>query len=422
MVFGEGNTVMKDRAILHSDLNCFFASVETVLNPEYRGKAIAVCGSTEERHGIVLAKSEKAKRAGVKTGMVNRDALALCPELIIVPPQYEYYLKFSNLVREIYYRYTDLIEPFGMDECWLDVTGSISLFGSAEQIAEEIRSAVKRELGLTVSIGVSFNKVFAKLGSDMKKPDAITVITRENFRDKVWPLPVGELLYAGRSTVARLNRMGVFTIGELAAISPEIIKSSLGKNGLSLISFARGEDSSRVMKCDFVSPVKSIGHGITCVSELKSEQEVWKVFLSLAQDIGHKLRLHAVRAAGIQITVKGEDLTYRQYQCPLHFPTQSPSAIARTALRLFRSNYTWAQTVRSLTVRAINLVPYNTACQLDVFTDGAKIIRREKLDDTVDSIRMRFGKSAITAAVLLGDLKIPGETRVNTVMPKLMYR
>ena len=199
---------MKERCILHCDANCFYASVETVLNPDLRGKAMAVCGSTEERHGIVLAKSEKAKKAGVKTGMANWQARECCPGLIIVPPQYEYYMKFSKYLHGIYERYTDLVEPFGMDECWLDVTASRQ---SGMEIAEEIRETVKDELGITVSIGVSFNKIFAKLGSDMKKPDAITEITRENFQDKVWKLPCEELLYCGRATTAKLNNMAIRT-------------------------------------------------------------------------------------------------------------------------------------------------------------------------------------------------------------------
>lgn len=186
-----------ERAILHSDLNCFYASVEMMLDPRLRGKAVAVCGCTEDRHGIVLAKSEKAKRAGVKTGMVNWEAKQCCRDLIIVPPQYDQYLKYSKLTQAIYQRYTDMVEPFGMDECWLDVTGSRYVCGDARTIAENIRRSVKEELGLTVSIGVSFNKVFAKLGSDMKKPDAITEISPDSYKEKVWPLPCSDMIYCG---------------------------------------------------------------------------------------------------------------------------------------------------------------------------------------------------------------------------------
>ena len=280
------------RAILHSDLNSFYASVEMMLDPKLRGKAVAVCGSTEERHGIVLAKSELAKRAGVKTGMVNWEARRVCKDLIVVPPQYEQYLKYSKLTQAIYQRYTDLIEPFGMDECWLDVSDSQIIRGDPMTIAEDIRSATREELGLTVSIGVSYNKIFAKLGSDMKKPDAITEITKANFKEKVWPLPASDLIYVGPATTRKLAAYGVTTIGELAALDPAFLKGLLGVNGVALWTFANGADQSRVMQQGFVSPVKSIGHGITCVSDLLNDQEVWKVILELSQDIGHKLRVH----------------------------------------------------------------------------------------------------------------------------------
>ena len=204
---------MAERWILHSDMNSFYASVEAMLDPKLKGKAVAVCGATEERHGIILAKSDLAKKAGVKTGMVNWEAKKLCPNLILVPPQYDQYLKYSKLAHDIYYRYTDLVEPFGMDECWIDISGCMWRHKSAMDIAEEIRTATREELGLTVSIGVSFNKIYAKLGSDMKKPDAITEITKENFQDKVWPSAASEMIYVGRSTEAKLARYGIKTIG-----------------------------------------------------------------------------------------------------------------------------------------------------------------------------------------------------------------
>ena len=246
---------MKDTTILHSDMNCFYASVEMMLNPELRNKAVAVCGATEDRHGIVLAKSERAKKAGVKTGMVNWEAKRLCPDLILVPPQYDQYLKYSKLAHEIYYRYTDLVEPFGMDECWIDVSCSTRLYGSGEKIAQNIRKAIKEELGLTVSIGVSYNKIFAKLGSDMKKPDAITVIKEADVESKVWTLPVSELLYVGRATTKKLEKYGIHTIGQLAAVNPQLLKSWFGVNGLNLWHYANGTDISRVMQKDFVSPI-----------------------------------------------------------------------------------------------------------------------------------------------------------------------
>ena len=283
---------MKDTTILHSDMNCFYASVEMMLNPGLRNKAVAVCGATEDRHGIVLAKSERAKKAGVKTGMVNWEAKRLCPDLILVPPQYDQYLKYSKLAHEIYYRYTDLVEPFGMDECWLDVSCSTRLYGSGEKIAQNIRKAIKEELGLTVSIGVSYNKIFAKLGSDMKKPDAITVIKEADVESKVWTLPVSELLYVGRATTKKLEKYGIHTIGQLSTVNPQLLKSWFGVNGLNLWHYANGTDSSRVMQKDFVSPIKTIGHGITCTADLENNSEVWRVMLELCQDLGHKLRIH----------------------------------------------------------------------------------------------------------------------------------
>lgn len=411
-----------EKAILHSDLNSFYASVETMLDPSLRGKAVAVCGSTEDRHGIVLAKSDMAKKAGVKTGMVNWEARQLCRDLIIVPPQYDQYLKYSKLTQAIYQRYTDLIEPFGMDECWLDVTGSQKMCGNAMNIAESIRQAVREELGLTVSIGVSYNKIFAKLGSDMKKPDAITEISAENYREKVWPLDCSEMIYCGRATTAKLGKYGIRTIGDVAHTDPEFLRRQLGVSGLALWRYANGTDTSRVMHKDFVSPVKSVGHGITCVSDLENEEEVWKVILSLCQDIGHRLRLHELSARGVQIYVRSNDLLGSQFQCKLPLKTQLPSEIAATAFRLFRERYHWGSKVRAVTVRAIDLVPQKEPDQLSLFIDTAKIARRERLEDMVEEIRSRFGKQAITYGILMGDLKMPDDGRDSVKMPGLMYQ
>ncbi len=404
---------------MHSDLNGFFASVETVLNPEYRGKAVAVCGSTEDRHGIVLAKSEPAKKAGIKTGMVNWQAKQLCPDLILVNPHYEYYAKFSALVRDIYCRYTDLVEPYGMDECWLDVTAS-GLFGSPVDIAEKIRKTVKEELGLTVSIGVSYNKVFAKLGSDMKKPDAITVITRENFREKIWDFDVTELLYVGRSSARKLNEHGIFTIGELACSPLKTVKNLLGVNGEQIWHYARGEDMSRVQHKDFVFPAKSLGHGITCTADLETEEEVWRVMLELSQDLGHRLRLHNLAATGVRLSVKSNDLKVRQYQRPLSPQSQSPFEIAECARELFK-NYGWQKNVRAISVTATELVPFDRPFQIDVFTDLSRYNKQKTIDDTVDSIRDRFGKKSVVAASLLGDIKVPAHSDRESIMPGRMY-
>ena len=411
-----------ERTILHSDMNCFYASVEMMLDPFLRGKAVAVCGSTENRHGIVLAKSELAKKAGVKTGMVNWEARQRCPDLIMVKPQYEQYLKYSELARNIYQRYTDQVEPYGMDECWLDVGGSGSVCGSGMEIAESIRQTVKEELGLTVSIGVSFNKMFAKLGSDMKKPDAITEIRKAEFKEKIWPLPASDLLFVGRATTAKLEKYGITTIGGIANADPQFLKRLLGVNGLGLWRSAAGLDDSPVMHKDFVSPIKSVGHGITCTADLENEDEVWKVMLELSQDIGHRLRIHRLKASGVQISIRSNDLGFRQYQAPLTLATQSPSVIAHKAIQIFRDNYRWIMPVRAVTVRAINLRPKNEPEQIDLFTDMRQLERLDRLDDCIEDIRRRFGKQAVFQACLLGNLKMPFDNRDKVVMPGVMGR
>lgn len=411
-----------ERTILHSDMNCFYASVEMMLDPSLRGKPVAVCGSTENRHGIVLAKSELAKKAGVKTGMVNWEARQLCPGLIMVKPQYDQYLKYSELARNIYQRYTDQVEPYGMDECWLDVTGSYRVCGDGMKIAESIRQEIKEELGLTVSIGVSYNKIFAKLGSDMKKPDAVTEIPEDSFQEKVWPLPASDLLFVGRATAAKFNKYGIHTIGDIAATDPEFLRRLLGVNGLQLWKYAAGKDDTPVMHKDFVSPIKSVGHGITCTADLENEDEVWKVMLELSQDIGHRLRIHKLKASGIQISVRSNDLGFRQYQAPLSLSTQSPSVIAHKAIQIFHDNYRWTMPVRAVTVRAINLRPKDDPEQINLFTDMRRVEKAERLDDCVEEIRRRFGKRAVFQACLLGDLKMPIDNRHLVQMPGVMGR
>lgn len=411
-----------ERTILHSDMNCFYASVEMMLDPSLRGKPVAVCGSTENRHGIVLAKSELAKKAGVKTGMVNWEARQLCPGLIMVKPQYDQYLKYSELARNIYQRYTDQVEPYGMDECWLDVTGSYRVCGDGMKIAESIRQEIKEELGLTVSIGVSYNKIFAKLGSDMKKPDAVTEIPEDSFQEKVWPLPASDLLFVGRATAAKFNKYGINTIGDIAATDPEFLRRLLGVNGLQLWKYAAGKDDTPVMHKDFVSPIKSVGHGITCTADLENEDEVWKVMLELSQDIGHRLRIHKLKASGIQISVRSNDLGFRQYQAPLSLSTQSPSVIAHKAIQIFHDNYRWTMPVRAVTVRAINLRPKDDPEQINLFTDMRRVEKAERLDDCIEEIRRRFGKRAVFQACLLGDLKMPIDNRHLVQMPGVMGR
>lgn len=412
----------KTPVILHSDLNCFYASVEIMLNPKLKDKPVAVCGSTENRHGIVLAKSELAKKCGVKTAMVNWEAKKLCPDLIMIEPNFDQYIKYSKLAREIYCRYTDLVEPFGMDECWLDVTDSRMLFGSGTDIAERIRNEMKNELGLTVSVGVSFNKVFAKLGSDMKKPDAVTEISIDNYKEKVWPLPVSELLYVGRSTVKKLDFYGVHTIGQLADTEPGLLKNWFGVKGEQLWHFANGTDTSKVMHKDYKSEVKSIGHGITCKTDLTSEREVWLVMLEMSQDIGHKLKMHNLVASGVQISIKNSDLHSKQYQCKLSYPTQSADVIAKWGRSLFDENLPERMSIRAVTVRAIDLHSADEAFQVDMFNDVSKIEKHEKLDNAVEIIRQRFGKKSVRSAALLENTKAPADRTNELTLPGQMFK
>lgn len=410
------------RVILHSDLNCFYASAEINENPALRGQKVAVCGSTENRHGIVLTASYPAKRAGVRTGMANWEAEQACPELIMVPPHYDLYLKDSRLVRRIYRRYCNDIEPFGMDEAWLSIEGISDPATDGLEVAEEIRQAVKDEIGLTVSIGVSFNKIFAKLGSDMKKPDAVTVITRENYREKVWPLPASDLLYVGHATMCKLARFNVHTIGELAACTPEMMHRSFGKNGLMLWAFANGLDTSPVMPSDYMVPVKSVGHGTTCVRDLDTNYEVWQVMYELAQDVGHRLREYGLMANGVQITVRDKDLGWQQFQCPLRYATQSPLEIAQAAFALFREKWWWPKPVRALTVRGIRMSNACAPVQVDMFNDYQRREKQRSLDDAIDEIRRRWGYTAIRPASLMGQILLATDKCETVPMPGLMYR
>lgn len=408
------------RNILHCDMNNFYASVECMLDPSLKARPVAVCGSVEERHGIVLAKNYKAKAFDVKTGDAVWQAKQKCPDLVVVPPHYEEYIKYSKLARSVYGRFTDQVEPYGMDECWLDISGTEGIYGSPEAVANKIRETIKFELGLTISVGVSFNKVFAKLGSDMKKPDAVTVINEDSFRETIWGLPASDLLGVGRATKKVLDGYCINTIGDLARTDPNLLKYKLGKNGVDLWRFANGQDHSLVHKQDFVSPIKSVGHGITTVEDLETSEQVWPVLLELTQDIGHKLRVHQKSAEGVAIFVRDNTLQTKQWQTKLDLPTQSPMLIAKAAFNLFERRYMWSNPIRSITVQAINLVQQDTPRQLDMFMDIKRIDRMEKLDLCIEEIRRRFGKDSIKNGILCQNLKMPPE-KAELTMPTGMF-
>lgn len=384
-----------ERIILHCDLNNFYASVSLLYNQTLINSPVAVCGSVEQRHGIVLAKNEIAKSFGVKTAEAIWEAKRKCPELIILPPLHEKYQEFSEKAKEIYRRYTDMVEPFGIDECWLDVTGSTMLFGSGEEIAHRIRREIKAELGITISVGVSFNKVFAKLGSDMKKPDAVTVISRENFKEKVWPLPVSDLLFVGRKTVEKLNSSGVFTIGDVTQCDDFMLKRMLGKNGLDLKRYAEGLDNSPVYDRSGSEAPKSIGRSVTRAEDFLNNDDVWQTFITLAEDISRRLKKHRLYAGAIQVHTRNTDLKVKEFSCALPQPTDISIKIAEFGMKIFRENYYWDLPLRSVGLRAINLKDELVGVQQDLFTDSALEEKSEKIEDSIHTIREKYGKNSI---------------------------
>lgn len=406
-----------NRVILHCDLNNFYASVECVKNPELYGKPVAVCGSVEDRHGIVLAKSQAAKLRGVKTGDTVLEAKRKCGGIIIVRPDFNSYFIYSEAVRKIYERYTDLIEPFGMDECWLDVSGSEMLFGSGEQIAQEIRNTVKAETGLTISAGVSFNKVFAKLGSDLKKPDAVTVISRENFREKIWPLSADTLLWVGRRTYKSLQKYGINTIGDIASTHPSFLRKLLGKNGFDLWLYANGEDNSPVSHKDMKITAKSVGRGITCVESLVCVSETERVIAELSAKVSENLRREHLVAAGVQLSVKEDDLSVRQYSAPLDFPTHNAQELYNTAVYLLTEKHIWNGDIRAVTVRAFNLIYEKSVQQLKIDYDIDRHDKIETIDSAVSEIRQKYGKNTVFTGGRLFGTKIPTGKSEQQVLP-----
>lgn len=388
----------EERVILHCDLNNFFASVSLLFNPTLRSVPVAVCGDKEQRHGIVLAKNEAAKRCGVKTAEAIFEARAKCPELVILPPMMDKYKEYSEKAHRIYEEYTDMIEPFGIDECWLDVTGSRLLFGSGEEIADKIRREIKQKLGITVSVGVSFNKVFAKLGSDMKKPDGITVISRENFREKIWRLPISDLLFVGRKTTDRLRSCGICTIGDAAVCSDEMLERLLGKNGLELKRYALGEDNSPVSRQHEKATPKSIGCSVTRQQDFKTPDEIWGMFLSLAREISDSLREQGLYAGGVQVHIRNAALSVKEFSRSYPDSVNGAKIIAERGMELLNEHFGFTEPLRSVGLRAINLRGYQTAIQEDIFGDSEKRETEEKIESSIYELRKKFGSTSITRA------------------------
>ena len=391
---------MGQRVIFHCDLNCFFASVELLDKPALWDVPVAVCGDPKSRHGIILAKNEPAKKRGVQTAETVWQAKKKCPVLVLLPPHHELYEIYSRRVNEIYGRFTDLVEPFGIDESWLDVTGSLHLFGGdARALADRIRATVKAETGLTVSVGVSFNKVFAKLGSDLKKPDATTVIPPEGWRDIVWPLPVGDMLFAGRSTQRVLGQYGIETIGQLAACPEEMAEQLLGKMGGQLWRYANGLDNSPVRPGHQHEPVKSVGNGTTFPADLVRWEQIRQGLAPLCDSVATRLRRQRLYAGGVSVTLKGADFKTVSRQTRLDEPTHLMRDIWETAQELARQIWKAPTPIRAMTVTALYVTEDGQAYrQLDLLgqTSAKRSERQEKLESAVDAIREKYGSGAIT--------------------------
>ena len=391
-----------ERTILHCDLNSFFASVELLTLPELRNKPVAVCGNAENRHGIILAKNDIAKRFGVATAEPNWQAQKKCPDLVLVPPHHDKYYEYSKLVNEIYERFTDLVEPFGIDESWLDITGSLHLFGNDGLIvADKIRETIKTELGLTVSVGVSFNKVFSKLGSDYKKPDATTVIGRDNYKKIVYPLPVSDLLFVGKVATDKLDKIGVHTIGELAELDRKIVISYLGKMGEMVHDYANGIDNSPVKPANEQRDAKSVGNGMTFKRNLEGLDDIKAGVAALADSVAMRLRKHGTKCQTIQVMIKDPYLRSISRQKAFEKATHSTKKINDIAIEIIKSSWNIKSPIRMLTITATGILPEDESDneQLTFFDDESisKVNeKQEKLEVTVDSIRDKFGKGSIS--------------------------
>ena len=398
------------RVILHSDLNAFYASVECLHQLDIRHKPVAVCGHQELRHGIVLAKNQLAKQYGVKTGDAIWQARQKAPRLIVVPPNFPLYQKFSQLVRSIYLQYTPNVESFGLDEAWLDLTQPGMTLEQGRIIAEELRRRIKEEIGLTVSIGVSWNKIFAKLGSDYKKPDATTVISRENYKDIVFPLPADSLLYVGKSARAVLKKLRIRTIGELAASNREVLWRHLGKMGAELWDYANGLDRSPVRCYYDPREIKSVGNGMTFRRNLAGEEDIRVGILTLADSVAARMRRHKLKCTTVQVTIRNPSFHTITRQKKLPFPTHLAKDLAEASMELIAASWKMEAPIRMLTITGSGLVSEDfSGEQISLFEEDQPedSTRQEQLENTLDAIRGKYGKSALTfGAILHNDLGI----------------
>jgi DNA polymerase IV len=390
-----------ERVILHVDANSYYASVECLYNPDIRDKPVAVGGDVEARHGIILTKNQIAKKYGIKTGEAIWQAKQKCPGLVCVPPDFGLYIRFSKRMRRMFEEYSDRVESFGLDEAWIDLTNRGTTITDGERLAHEIRERVKGELGLTVSVGVSYNKIFAKLGSDMKKPDAVTVIRRDDYQKKIWELPVEDLLYVGRSTRKKLSDVNVLTIGALAKADTEMLDYKLGKNGLTLKAFANGLDQSPVMPVDYHTAIKSIGNSTTLPYDIETLEDARCVYYLLAESVAARLRENGFRSRCVSISARTTKLITGGCQQTLQHATNLTDEIAETAMELFMERFARHLPYRSVGISCSMLMPDTDPVQLDLLGDEMARLRKETLEHSVDDLRRRYGHQILQRGVVL---------------------
>ncbi len=413
-----------DRIVLHSDCNCFYASVECLYHPELRDKPVAVGGDEKKRHGIILTKNYIAKKYGIKTGEALWQARLKCPDLVVIPPDFKKYMRFSKMTREIYLEFTNLVEPFGLDEAWLDCTASKEIFGGGKETAEKIRCKIKKELGITVSIGVSWNKIYAKLGSDYKKPDAVTVFDRENYKKLVFPQPAENMLYVGRANKRRLALLNIRTIGDIAKADREFLHKHFGKWGYVLHSFANGYDIDPVREYSSHAGIKSIGNSFTLPRDLNTNGEVFAALALLSESVGARLREHGLKGSVVAVSVRDNGLFSFERQKKLKLSTDINDEILKGAYELFISNYNWQKPIRSLGVRISDLVENTEAVQMDIFGTDLRREKRRSLDKSLDLIRNRFGPKAVVRGTELinGDITAISPKTDNVIFPTAYFK
>lgn len=398
----------KDRVILHCDMNGFFASVELLDHPELRDKPMAVSGDPDNRHGIILAKNQLAKECGVVTAETIWKAREKCPDLQLVRPHMDKYKLYCGKINKIYQRFTDMVEPFSIDESWLDVTASQNLFGDGKTIADTIRRTVKEELNMTLSAGVSFNKVFAKMGSEYKKPDATTVISRQNFREILWSLPARELFGVGRATAEKLSKLGIKTIGEIASSDKKYLTSVFGKQGRIMWEYANGIDDSPVSLYTEREPMKSVGNGVTFRRDLTTEADISTAVKALSDTVAGRLRKYGYKAYGIKVDIKDPYFKTISRQKQLFAPTWLAGEIAKASMEIIHSSWKSNAPIRMLTITGINLTDDIQQEQLSLFGENIESKdRSEKVELTMDEVRKKYGTNAIGfASVINNDLGI----------------